>query len=1490
MGKTIITNPSLPPTPPDQNPALSVGQIVKTYEIRQLIARGGFGAVYRAYQPVVDREVALKVILPEYANHPNFIRRFEAEAQLVARLEHLHIVPLYDYWREPDSACLVMRWLRGGSLQDSLDRNEKWSLDNIARLLDQIASALAAAHRVHVVHRDLKPGNILLDEEGNAFLADFGIAKKLVANENAPVTDDDRLGSPAYISPEQVMGNPISPQSDIYSLGVVLYMMLTGETPFFDPSTTTVIRKHVTEPIPALQITRPDLPQSLNMVIWRATAKLPEARYPDALTMAAEFRSIVAAEGLGASGGVFAKPVNVAPTNKTIIVDIPSQRKNPYKGLQAFQEGDAADFFGRKALIDRLARRLAETGSEARFLAVVGASGSGKSSAVKAGLIPALRRGILFGSQDWFIVQMVPGAQPFQELEAALLRIAVNKSGALGLHTDENSLANALKRVIPVENAEVMLVIDQFEELFTLVPDEGERTRFLNSLVNAVTAPDSRLRVLVTLRADFYDKPLQYARFAELMRQRTEVVLPLTSDEMEEAIVSPAHWMGYRFEPGLVAQIISDLSQQPGALPLLQYALTELFARSQGAVFTMAAYKETGGVFGSLARRADELYEGLDMQRRTAVRQLFLRLVRLGDGSDDTRRRLRLEDLIGLSGEKGLMQEIIDLYGQYRLLTFDYEPSTRAPTVEVAHEALIRDWSRLKQWLNSSRDELRLQQRLAQAAREWKNNREDGSYLAAGSRLAQFEALMQTSTLALNPDEKRYLEASTAARQRATQRLRLFVAGLGVVAVVALLVALFAFDQRSVALTERSLSRSRELAVTALTGVNEPDLALLLSLQALDEADTFEARNSLLSLLQVDPRLAQYLHGQTNAVRAVAASLDGRWLAVGGRGGIVTVWDMRDESTRTLAGHQGDVNSVAFSADGTQIVTGGADGTVRLWDVTTGEPVGSPTTPFLDERGNPFAVWSVALGLDGRAAAGYVDGTIRLWARGELLETPAMAHTDGVYALAYSLDGTVLASGGGDNLVRLWDAATGTALTEPLAGHTNWVMSLAYSPDGSLFVTSGIDGTLILWDVSGVELARLDTGHTDYVRDLAFNADGSLLASASADGTVRLWDMAFGEAIGEPMRGHAGAVWGAAFIDDHQLISGGIDGKVIKWDTTARPPFTQVLATAENGILSIAYSPDRSRIALAQGDLRSLETTFPIQILDAQTGEVLLTLSDHTGVVTAVAYSPDGNRLVSASPDRTLRVWDAQTGALLRTITNDGVSTYAAVAISPDGKTLASGSDAGAVLLWHMDTGERLGDALTGHSERVISLNFSPDGQRLVSGSMDDSATIWNLASRQGIRLAAHIDDVAGVVFSPDSTRVASASVDGTVILWDANTGQVIGQPLIGHDDIVETVAFSPNGQVLASGDLDGVIRLWDVASGRAFGRPLTGHTDGVWTLAFDPNGQTLASGALDASVRLWDLQIESWRARACQIANRELTTSEAQRYFQEKTYQPVCD
>ena len=484
-------------------------QTIRGYELHDLLAVGGMGEVYRATQTIVGREVVIKKILPKYANQPEFIRRFEAEAKLVAQLDHLHIAPLYDYWRDPTGAYLVMRYLRGGTLRDSVRESGPWSPRASVRLLNQIGAALTVAHRRNVVHRDIKPANILLDDDNNAYLTDFGIALEMAESDERRSSSGQQAvsGSAGYISPEQINLLTVTPQADIYSMALVMYEALTGQHPYPDAkSAIALFLKHVNEPLPLME----NYPPEVYEVLQKAAAKEAEDRYGSMLEFASAFRkSIVDADipvQLGSDVDVDDfDTTSFDLTASHTIEDV----ENPYKGLAAFQEGDAEDFFGRDNLIQTLLDRMEEDHPLKRFLAVVGPSGSGKSSVVKAGLLPALRKGSLPGSESWFIVQMIPGTSPLVELEDALMRIAINPVPDLkeALRDNHGALVDIVDDALPDDGSELVLVIDQFEETFTTGSDR-EREDFLQSLYQALVHEDSRLRVVITLRADFYDRPL----------------------------------------------------------------------------------------------------------------------------------------------------------------------------------------------------------------------------------------------------------------------------------------------------------------------------------------------------------------------------------------------------------------------------------------------------------------------------------------------------------------------------------------------------------------------------------------------------------------------------------------------------------------------------------------------------------------------------------------------------------------------------------------------------------------------------------------------------------------------------------------------------------------------------------------------------------------------------------------------------------------------
>lgn len=1434
----------LPVAEEDHSGVARAGDTIRGFELREEIAAGGFGVIYRAFQPIVGREVAIKIIRPQYADRPEFIRRFEVEAQLVARLEHPYIVPLYDFWREPGNAYLVMRWMRGGSVQDALVQGP-YPLAAVARLLDQIGAALAFAHRHGVVHRDLKPSNMLLDHEGNAYLTDFGIAKDLRSADLVHGTQPGMVvGSLAYTAPEQLRGKQITPQADIYSLGIVLYELLAGESPFAGLLPLEILGKQLHAQIPPLRMRRPELPEALDDVIRHAMAKEPQDRFPDMRSMLAAFRRAIggpAAQHLSrdpldprATQALYIEDIPVPPAVRQGAVKVvtPTTTENPYKGLRPFAEVDAPDFFGREVLIRRLLDCLAEGNELGRFLCVVGPSGCGKSSAVSAGLIPALRRGALPGSDQWFVVQFFPGAQPFEELEAALFRVAASASPNLleRLRADEHGLARAASDILPPDSqTELVLVIDQFEELFTLVEDEAARTLFLKNLQTAVHDPRSRVRIIVTLRADFYDRPLRYPDIGELMRQRTEVVLPLSPAELRQAITGPAERVGLALEPGLVTAIVADVGAEPGALPLLQYALTELYERRQGRILTLEAYRASGGVVGALSKRAEDLYQGLDPDQQEAARQLFLQLVTLGEGTEDTRRRVRRADISPISPA---IDSVIDLYGRYRLLTFDRDPVTRSPTVEVAHEALIRHWGQLREWVAASREMLRIQRRLAQAAQEWNNAGQEESFLASGVRLAQFEALAAEGNLALTGLERTYLTASLAARdarqqreaerqaremtleRRARRRLQGLVAVLLAAFLGALALTLFAFNQRSIAQREQRLAFARELATAAINNLeSDPDLSLLLAVQSAvvthsaGEAVTPETESALYQAVQVAWR-SKYTFSHDHTLQDVSFSPTRAQLAIASANGSVTIWDA-DTGKQVLSwtAHPKLVKSVVFSPDGMRIATASNDQTAKIWDAATGE---------------------LLLTLEG--------------------------HEDQVKAVAFSPDGSLVATASHDQTLRIWDARS-AALLHTLTGHGKKVQGVIFSPDGERLASSSVDGTVIIWDVASGRQRLTLKGHRAPVEGLAFNQDGSLLATASDDGTAKIWHAVSGDEL-LTLTGHTDKVKTIAlspYGNGARVVTGSKDGTVRIWEISdvRSQSFvtTRILRGHSDEVGGVAFSRDGTLLVTASedGTAKVWDMTNPTR------GHELFRFTAHTAPIEDLVYSSDGTLLATASGDGTVRVWDAARPGAPRLNLGD-LGHVRGLALSPDAGQLAIGGDGGVITIRDTLSGSEL-QTMSAHDGQILTVAWSPDGTLLATAGEDGIAKVWDAHSLAEIHtLSGHSDRILDMTFSPDSTLIATASDDETAIIWDAISGQQLHHLKEMHSDAVASVSFNAAGTQFVTASDDGTAIIWDTHTAAPL-RRLSGHRSRLFQAVFSPNGTRLATASADGSVKVWDLR-----------------------------------
>jgi WD40 repeat protein len=1131
-----------------------------------------------------------------------------------------------------------------------------------------------------------------------------------------------------------------------------------------------------------------------------------------------------------------------------------------------------------------------------RFVAVVGPSGGGKSSVVRAGLVPALRADAIPGSDRWFVVDMLPGSEPFRELERALLRVAVDSAGGLmdELERDERGLLRAVNRILP-PGSEVLLVVDQFEEVFTHVANEDVRARFLEALVAASTDPDHSVRVMVTLRADFYDRPLRYRGIGELLRAGTEVVLPLAAEELERATTGPAERVGVTIEREVVGAMVAEVAEQTGALPLLQYTLTELFERRKNGTLTLDAYRSVGGISGALVRRAEQIYASLGDTAKEATRQLFLRLVTLGDGSGDTRRRVLTTELLSLEEREDVMTVVIDAFGKHRLLTFDHDPQSRYPTVEVAHEALLTAWGRLRGWIDAAREDLRAHRRLAAAVADWTAAGQDPSFLVRGNRLEQFETWTATSKFALAETERAYLDASVAGRaaeaaeeraqkereaalqRRSGNRLRALVGVLAVASIIAVALSLFARQQADVAEREERVAVARELSAAAVANLEvDPERSILLALEAVDRTRSVDGT--------VLPEAQEALHRAVLASRIV--------LSVPGLGGAVD-WsptgvfvtegpeetgmiDIRDaatgDSVLEFEGHDIDVNDVAFGPDGSMLATTGDDGTLKMWDPSTGD--------LLSSLSGDGAVWGPSFSADGSmvAAAWPDDGSVRILdpSTGRVIRT--FGGLEGPIDTALSPNGRRLVVASGPDEAFVFDVASGEQVFE-LRGHVYPINSVSWSPDGSRIATASSDGSVRIWDgATGRPVFEL-VGHTGVVLQADWSPDGARLVTSGSDATAKVWEIGDGggrEVISlSAQETRAGGTWAVFSPDGSHVMAGDEAISAVKiWDVS--PSGGAEWANFPTDSLSpvdVAFLPDGRVIAPTNRGSVSVwdvETGREIRVIGPGEGPPSPDPNDLPQPVVAIDASPDGTRIATVRNfANTVSVWDPRTGKAVFEVQHQAELS-----------SIDWSADSGHLVIASWDGSATIVDR-TGREVRVlrgeggfllVGAEFSPDGRLLATSAFHERTarsrlTIWDWERGKVVKTIRPAG-AGSVAFDPTGVRIATASNSGRVEVWDVNSGRRLVR-LAGHSGRVNKVGFSPDGSRIATAGEDGTVRLFEADTGNEM-LILRGHGYLVSGLSFSPDGTRLASASPDGIVRIWALDLDD----LIEIANREKTRS----------------
>jgi len=1133
---------------------------------------------------------------------------------------------------------------------------------------------------------------------------------------------------------------------------------------------------------------------------------------------------------------------------------------NPYLGLGAFQEKDADRFFGREKLTKQLWGKFRDLNEPSvsgepkiRLLPIIGPSGSGKSSLARAGLIPELARQPLPSLDSARIAVLTPGTHPLEALAGVMARIATNDATPVKKTAEFTEVLNekndeqqykGLQRIanlLPsIESSPLVVLVDQFEEVYSLCEDKDECQVFIKNLLHTASDRSGRVSVILTLRSDFLGETQSNEKLNITIARQGEIVPAMSEVELRDAISKPAANAGHPLDEYTIDQLISQAKGREGALPLLQFALTRIWVGLAEGIEAAETLRDIGGIGGALAGEAQRLYDKLDDDQKNIARRAFMAMIQPGEGTRDTRRRVRVADVIVPREDSERVRQVLNIFcgRAARLITLSSDEAG-IQTAEVSHEALLEHWHALNTWLDSSRDDLRFQRRMDEAARHWDHEGRPEGLLWRPPDLDLLVSFHERKQRDMTILQIEFFESSRDSehkrREAERRRRRLTLAIVGVAAVVFLVLALLARSQRNEAREQRKIAVARELAAQAeFANLTKADLlsrSVLLAVESMRRSPSHSADQALrrgLNLLRRN--IARLSHD--DYVNAIDFSPDGRHLATASNDKTARVWDVISGHEVSRVKHDAFVRATRFSPNGELMATASEDGTARIWEVASGDEIArfnhkyklrdlafSPDGKRLATTswGHEVVIWQVASGHE----VGRVEHDPKSW----------------VNAVAFSSDGKHLATAGSDKSAVIWEVSSGHEIFR--LNHEESVQSIKFSPNGKYLATASGDILTHLkpgghiarvWDsTNGREIARMI--HSGSVSAIAFSPNSTKVASVSHDNSARVWEATTGREVAH--MDHEAWVESVAFSPDGQyLTTASQDHTARVWEAATGQEVARI--TDERPMINVAYSPDGRTLATVNID-------GVILLSDTKPANPVANMK-HEGWVRAISFSHDGKYVASAD-DKAARVWEVTSGNEVARIDHEG--WVRATIFSPDDRYIASASVDKTARVFEADSGKEI--ARLKHGDAVETVSFSPDGQYLATASQDHTARVWEATTGREVVRLEHEGWVETAVFSPDGRYLATASRTSSRI-WDATTWKEVSS-FRQHEEKVISLTFSPDGKYLVASEHPRFARVLEVPYAREVAR--LEHI-GIDPIAFSPTGQLLATGSWTNSVKIW--------------------------------------